>query len=438
MDLRKGLRRLLLRGGVLIAAVVALSVIVNLSWFDEPLNPELERLKTPNPVSMEDNAYPLAYGFPAADDRDPRAAGLAIVEALRERYRDGRRPTLTDDEMAQILGRATEDVAWRANFSSLSCNSRFSLDCADRLIAEVARAGTNEPRLRVLLDRYEQILGTRRFEENQEFDASTPVPAYGALLPVARIRLAASYGRDPTPLFLSKVAEDVAFWKKMLRDGQTLIAKMVALAGLRNDMAFVSTLMRQRNLDEPDVEALRQFVRPLTTEERDIGDAFRFEMRIAVVSAKSMVGLPVRLVWQENATLNEYFNSIMLPMQLRAALSPEEFYGRQGYQRLSYGIRVFPPPLYNLGGKLVLKHMIPPDLPDYISRVHDLDGRIRLVLLQAEIARSPVRDVQAIVNASSYRNPYTGNPMRYDAAARTIGFDCLERSSNELCAVVVR
>src|SRR5262245_26305015 len=122
MDTVTRIRGLLLRGGLVIAALVALTLTINLSWFDEPLQSELERLKTLQTVSMEDNAYPLIYGLSAADDRDPHATGLAIVETLVERYREGQM-TLSDDELNLMLGGSGLDDAWRASLSSLSCNS---------------------------------------------------------------------------------------------------------------------------------------------------------------------------------------------------------------------------------------------------------------------------------------------------------------------------
>lgn len=443
MDIRTRIRGLLVRAGLLIAAIAAVTVAINLSWFDEPLHPELQRLKTPQPVSMEDNAYPLVYGFPAADDRDPRAAGLAIVETLRERYREGRRMAVSDEELSRILGGSGFDDAWRASFSSLPCNSRFALDCAEQLIADLEHADPNQPRLRVLLDRYGTILHAARFEENQEFDAYTPVPAYGTLLPVGRIRLAMSYEHEPTQVFLARVAEDVAFWKMTLRDGQTLIAKMVALAALRNDLTFLSALMRDRDLSEEDLEFLRQYLSPFTSEERDIGETFLAELRIALLSEKSLVipeegSWTTRLLLQQHATLNEYYFSTILPMQLRASLSPAEFYRQRGYEQLSYSVRAFPPPLFNLGGKLVLEHiMTENNLQDYITRVHDLEGRILLVLLQAELESRSERSVPEVVRTSTYKNPYTGEPMDYDEAAQTIRFDCLEASSSDVCAVVL-
>jgi hypothetical protein len=59
------------------------------------------------------------------------------------------------------------------------------------------------------------------------------------------------------------------------------------------------------------------------------------------------------------------------------------------------------------------------------------------VLLQAEIALNAGEPVEAVVAASRHRNPYTGEPMDYDADARTIGFPCLGKGK-ELCAVRIR
>jgi hypothetical protein len=144
------------------------------------------------------------------------------------------------------------------------------------------------------------------------------------------------------------------------------------------------------------------------------------------------------LVSQENATLNEYYMAIMVPLRLRASLSASEFYRQKGHESRHYPMRMMPPPLYNLGGKQYLKIMLAVNnWQDYIARVHDLDGRIALVLLQAEIALNASRSIEEVVKASRYRNPYSGEPMDYDATAGTIGFPCLA-IGQEVCALRIR
>ena len=41
-----------------------------------------------------------------------------------------------------------------------------------------------------------------------------------------------------------------------------------------------------------------------------------------------------------------------------------------------------------------------------------------------------------MIRNSSHRNPYTGEPMSYDAQARTIGFDSLANGT-DVCAVEI-
>lgn len=437
MDVMQTIRTLATRALWLVGILIAFTIFINLSWFDEDLHPDLARIVEARPVSMQDNAYPAVYGFNAANDHDPRAAGLAIIEHLRERYRAGERIALTAGELDEILGNPPADEDWRNRLPAISCESRFELDCADRLIADFDSVDELPARLRDLLDRYETILQTPRFEENQEFDAYTLIPPYGLVMQAARVRLADSYQNSPTSAFLADIGTDIQFWKLMLRDGQSLIAKMVALAGLRNDTTFLSTLIRTRQLSSDQLAQIASILEPLSDDERDIGETFLAEMRISLLSAKPFAVVmdgPAwinRLALQENATINENYVGLFVPLRLRAAMSAQEFYRGHGQTDVSNPVRLFPPPLYNLGGKLtlnsagsILGHQ------DYISRVHELDGRISLVLLQAEIAGSPNRRVEDVVRSSRYRNPFTQEPMNYNQTEQTIGFDCISNSDD--------
>ncbi len=77
------------------------------------------------------------------------------------------------------------------------------------------------------------------------------------------------------------------------------------------------------------------------------------------------------------------------------------------------------------------------NVQDYITRVHDLAGRISLVLLQAEIEEHSAQSAAAIARSSEHRNPYTLEPMDYDAQARTLSFKCLAENTSDVCAVAL-
>lgn len=445
MSIQATMKGLSIKTLLLVALLFTLTWFINLPWFDEPLHPDLVSLATPSVVSMNDNSFPLVHAFAAGIGKDPLVAGKQIVQTIRDRYHAGEKPTLSDEEMGRLLDWGDDDDEWRSDLQSLSCNSRLSLDCAGQLIDEIQELDPEDPRLRVLLERYDEVLQTPNFLENEEADASTPLPSYGLLMQVARVRLAISYRQDTVEQFLVKVDQDMRFWRTVLRDGQTLIAKMVALAGLRNDLEFLSLLIRLRDLSEGELQSIRDTLSPLTDDELDIGESFLTEVRIALLSENLLFVLvgnsswTSRLFLQEKATLNDYYLRIVVPLRLRATLSAREFYEERGYDRIAHVLRVFPPPLYNLGGQLALKHMsTKSSAQDYISRVHDVNGRIALVLLQAEIAENPELGVESILRSSTQKNPYTGESMDYDDSTRTIGFECLTENPGDICRVRIQ
>jgi hypothetical protein len=447
MPFNKMLKKYSIRAAALLAGIVGLVIVINLSWFDEPLRPELARLTFTQDVSMEGNAYALLLGITAARDRDPASVGKAIVERLRERYRKGERIALTSAELDQIRGGSEfdgTDAAWRSGLWPLDCNSRLMLDCATALLTVVGETPTVHPDLTLLLDRYETILNTPRFAEMEEGDAYTPIPAYSHAIALSRIRLAKSLLRDSTPDFLERASEDFEFWRRVLRDGNSLVAKMVGIAGMRNNMELLSWLLANRHLDTRETETLRRIAAPLTDQERDIGEVFLSELRLSMLSDKDLVVMlgdsspSISLTLQENATLNEYFLTTVQSLQLRAAMNPEAFARARANEPVVYRLRRFPPPLYNLGGKLVLKRMATEyRFQDYITRVHDHVGRMELLLLQTEIEDQPETPIATVVRRSRHRNPYTGEPMQYDAEAGTLSFECLSNNETDICAVAL-
>ncbi|WP_129642504.1 hypothetical protein [Peristeroidobacter agariperforans] len=415
----------------LISGMVLLGVwalFINISWFDEPLHPELVSMRELRSVSMEGNAYVLALGFAAAQERSPQLVGRKILEVLRVKHERGQSIALTAQESEAILGGSKLDEDWQEELKSLTCNARRYLNCAEQLIAEMARADVTTPRLSALFERYSLLLEQPRFEESQERDVFSPMPPYQALTAIGRLRLAKSYERESIPEFLSKAGQDFKFWLRALREGETLATKMVSLAGIQNDLDFLSTLMRHRELTESDHRQIQAFLRPLTREESNIAEALISEARIALLSGEPPILMRaswlMKLMSQENATSNEDYMVNVVPMLHRASLSAEEYYRQKAYEPLMYQLRLFPAPLYNLGGRLALSEGR--DAAQFPARVHDQNGRILLVLLQSEIERRPAStEVSQVINASEYRDPYTGKPMTYDVKAQTIGFKCV-------------
>ena len=446
------------RGFLLIAGVAILAITaMNRPWFDEPLLPELEALRKAPPVTLDGNAFPLALGFLAADDRDPGVAGNEIVGVLQARRDRGEPATIGKDEKRAILGEAlTLDglAGWSpperapsAGVKSLGkvCLPRYRLDCAQQLIGNASSVDPGQPRLARLLARYETLLQQPHYVETPAPDPMTPWPPLGPIQEVGRLRLAISFRTDSTAVFLEKASAEMAFWRMTLREGHLLGTKMTALAAIRWAHDFLSTLMRERQLDARELEQLRGFVQPLTPEERDIGAAFLSESRTSLLGGMPAVAVDspwmLRLLLQKNATFNRQFLETIEPMRRRASLGAREYYEQRAYEPLRRELRLVPGLFYNLGGKLALSRS-PWDPQLFPPRVHDEDGRIALLLLQAEVEEHPDIEVASLVRSSKFRNPYTGAPMEYDARARTLSFACLHTAFHppeppDRCAVAL-
>lgn len=429
---------------LLIGMVVVFTAFINLSIFDEALVPELQALANPQPLNMTDNGYPLLVGLTSASDRDSFTVGKNIIDLMRVKFEAGERIELSDQEFENLHGPRELDKQWQSEIASLDCNSRLSIDCADQLIAELDNKIFENERIQILLQRYEAMLDQPRFLENQEMDVYTTLPDYTLLMRISRLKLAKAYKSQNTEAFLQTVAEDMAFWKLMLREGQLLIAKMVSIAGVRNDLQHLSVLLRERTLSQQQQSLVAELVKPFTQEELDIGETFLAES-IYMVSTSNQdflyqdyawpVSWLVRLTTQKNAMANEYYTYMVVPAQLRARLSSQEFYQQAAYQPIYYPFRSFPPSLYNLGGKITGKELSNYRIQDYITRMHDMAGKISLVALQLEIEIKDELPPEEVIKYSVHRNPYTNDAMNYDSQANTIGFDCLGFRSNDLCLV---
>lgn len=409
--------------------VVAIAAwLVNRPIFDQSLIDDLQALKTARAPALERNAYLVALGFLAADRMDPESAGKAIVAALNARYETGQPIALSSEERDSLLGTNGGPGTWQSRLKTLKCVARVELDCADRLIAEVASVDLSEPRLDVLSGRLEILLHQERLDEGQRRDIHTPIAAYGAIRDIARVSLARSFRKDSDAAFIARALDHLRFWKLVLRNGQALASKMIAVAAIQDTLDFLSALMRERALTPADAGVIEHSVTPMTPQELDISDAFLTEARNQVLSDD----LPLaegasridRLMILRNETLNDYFVSVIQPILLRAKLSPAEFHRAGGNRPLNLYARHDAPLLFNRGGYRLVHHM-EWDPEQFLARTQDQNGRLVLVALQAELEKDLGLNREVIVNSSSHRNPYTGEPMRLDAKSGVIGFQCM-------------
>jgi hypothetical protein len=84
-----------------------------------------------------------------------------------------------------------------------------------------------------------------------------------------------------------------------------------------------------------------------------------------------------------------------------------------------------PRSLYNVFGAVALG-AVPPDYSSYARRVADVEGIRRAALAVLRGRQGPIADIQATLAATSLRNPYDDEPLRWDANENAVVFVGLE------------
>jgi hypothetical protein len=429
--------RFTLRTLGVIFALVLFVIVINLSTFDQVLEPELEELLQTRPsISLEGNAYTVMMGLDAASDRDPFMVGASYITEVRKHYAAGERTSLAELARGQFTGGSGFDDEWMAHYPSLNCNPRQQLGCLDKLKAEVAEHPNGNKRTHVLLERYHHILEQPHFEEIDELKDGFPVPPYHHFLQLGRLQLAIHAHHQDAEAFIAALEKDIRFWRMVLIESKSLMAKMVAVAGLWTDLQYVSEFAATTHLEAAQLKKVQHLIQPLTTAELDIGEAFLTEQRYFSDAQLDHIPAPKRwviaLTLQENATLNLMHSAFTQPIVALSKGSGSDFYEalqvkRSRAEKKHY--RIFPPTLYNLGGKLLISEGAY-RADDYIARIHDLNTLFSLVSLQIDIELSSTSNISNYLQTSKQRDEVRGETFVYDKARNELSFRCLRPENN--------
>lgn len=408
MSLRKSFRFILAHVLVLLVVVATVGLIVNTDPFDEDLLPELAQHHSRSvDIDSDENAYPYLWGLYAVSGKSPEEVGMEVVRRLNEKEASQKPVYLTPEEMAASGVETPAPEMWQEEYTSLTCHPRLEIDCAERLLEEIAVKPPSGNRQAMLLARYQGLVSRQRFEETEEADIFSNPPPYQSALRLARLAVADAFVHKSRDAFLATVGDDLRFWRMMLRDARTLLAKMVAVVGIRANLQFIAYAAAHPSSDNQTRMDLGKLLTPLTPEERDISESIWEEQRALFKEWERMDKGMMSLITQPNATRNAYYLRNVRPMLLLAKIDPEHF-PRQPFPGADSddGIGRISPNPYNLGGRLMARLSFA-GYYDYIGRVHDVGGMINLV---ADFINSRLsRDKGELPDASN----------------GTIGFQCL-------------
>jgi hypothetical protein len=438
-------KKLLLGLSVVFLAFIIMVTFINFSVFDEKLSPEVA--ETLEPVKMppaNENAFLAIWGLSASSEKNIVATGEALIARYRENRDKRKIDEITVKDYTEILGGENLDASWDDDYQR--CTARSEFGCASKLAKQLSDQPIVDPRLVLLLNRYEQITAMTKFQHMGYITFASPLPPYGVLMKLQRIKIANAYNAENASDFIQRIGKDLRFWKMLLKNGNTLLDKMIAVASVWSDLQVLSEFLKKH----PEVTAnesrlIHEVLRPLSNQELNISEAFIFEQRAFYNTLNSInpeqlemaFGLssrPIFWLMQTNATINDYQQYFIHPINRLSELSSKDFYQAINdktsccFQELKSLGDFSPNSLYNLGGKSLLSATLIQG-QDYIARVHDLNGLISLVRLQLLLKNIPDESLETSINSSNITNPYTGEPMIYDQENNWLGFECLNEGS---------
>ncbi len=314
----------------------------------------------------------------------------------------------------------------------------------------------------VLLARYRAMREKPRFVAL--FAPKSPedrLPAYPEMLEAQRMALLAAalrFQRGDRAGAISEVERDAAFYRRMARDATMLIDKMIAFAALDREALFVAELARHTPRSEAALwRRLESVVAPLSQAELDVVPSLRREFAStarwgstrdhARLSDTMWEGLAAytektRPWWQPAApyfyrphqTVNWFAASCRLFLAV-AERPSTEFFDALGTAR-DQAASLDPGPIYSLVvNPAGWRHPLigPCKYADYVARAHGRAGVQTLAHLIVKLRVSGISKPEEIAKAlagplgKAHADPFSGEPMRFDPANATIGFDALNQ-----------
>jgi len=425
--------------------VIFIVVLVAANWQDEPLTPEAARLLAPpesllSPSSDEPNAYYVWLSMSyAPDDEDALTAGKRLHDEYSRQFREN--PTVEKDDSDQSHSKKIADAI--ADIEKFHCDQT---DCADFYLSEKDDIQNLLAKQAVLRQRYLQFSQIPAFDESVWRVMGEPHPNFILLGNVAEMRLmeaVLTLDKGNLQTGADILMEQIRVHRRILAGSSQPLTKLTGITLLYHDYDVLSnaiehwpTLARQA--------ALTEAWQPLSEQELDMRRVIELEAAFNIntlhtVFPKQLGLSPVkermlRTVYLPNATINtiaRWANEDIQSLEGNAATDEALHQAhiakrKEEMSRIDhYSWRSIRNPVGKI--LLLIVYHSPGIFYEGDSKLHKLDGYIRLVALQAALRRDnvPPNKIADYIQhtAPDLRNPYDGQPMRWDATTSTLSFE---------------
>ncbi len=266
------------------------------------------------------------------------------------------------------------------------------------------------------------------------------------------------------PSLLRLGSKDTAYWRRVLASASTTLPKVLATTFVDRNYALLSEIAAKYRSDQHLTVRVKPMLTPLSMAERDWEQPFThvFQVRAdgyrnlstsfitnirEVILHKSdgnqsdwevkKIALLSPFLYRPHATVNvvhHRWKNVLL-----AAAAPGDKFLDAIRQVVDANATIAQVPrglamIDNYVGKsLAAAETADSYLASYVARVHNLEGRMRLVQMQLELYRQhvPAEAIEGYLEQSpaELRDPYLKKPMHWDSATRELWFDGIDSKS---------
>jgi hypothetical protein len=387
---------------ICLSLIILLPVLiwtVNLSSFDERLEPEVTRLIGDDPSAAPvagDNVYYALMGIYSSEDSNPLVVGRRRIEAFNTSRQSLQTPVMDDYDPK------LEPSVLQVNKLS-SCDQSTHVSCLRIMEKNKAKIEQLAGSYQEYLQRYATLLDERQYKETVFPDFNAPV--LPNLLPLQSLFVAHAYlqNRRQPDSFFDLLDKHLEFQRMLLVRSDSLLTKMLSVRSIRFSTAVLSEYFTQYEASEQQAERFRLMLRPLSADELDISEAFIHEFKMIAnavfdyAQARSCNDLGAVFdfssCWmysqltQPNATVNTIYRLFMRDLLTVAGLSEKEFSewinkGLTKETSVEFPGQSWNP--YNYGGRQFLS-VTAPDFLSYVKTMHDLNGMLYLNRLKLRL-----------------------------------------------------
>lgn len=422
---------------IVVVAIFGGFLLINV--FDEELKPEAAAyVQLPKPRFADgENAYFAFMGFLAPAGAQPHAVGREIIAAYETAL--AKNPFLDTFKADDYLKGAKLSVQGKPE----SCDPGKER-CLDRYLADEALFRQLLSDNQVLLERYRALYSYPHFEETATPGIAAPIAGFPVrLVPLVNAEIAFDVQRGEYSRALDRLEQDIAFWRRLLRESRTLVSKMVAVGALHRDYRLLSEMVDFDAAAAQHFARIRKLVVLLDRQEANIAECMRWEAAMGDRVLRS-ISAQDKSWWSGyllHATLNESYEKVKAHADLaelpafRLQQAKKDLERKDQEESDSWWRHA-----YNPVGRIFNSNSVA--YAPYVERVHDLDGYMRLVALQMQISQRRLSDAEIpgfLKSAGKrYADPYTDRPMQWDPRRRLILFKGMSKQIAGSGIVAVR